>query len=181
MREQLNSRGVNTIRGLGRAFKNIDSYNGDRKIDKEEFYVGLKEYGVNISKKEADSLLNHLDANQDGYVSFDEFLNGIRGKPNQKRQVFIDKAYFKFDKDADGKITAADLRGVFDCSRHPKVLSGEMCEEEVFLQFLQNFGDRNKDGTITREEWNDYYAAVSASIDNDDHFVQLMRTCWKLD
>lgn len=31
------------------------------------------------------------------------------------------------------------------------------------------------------QEWNDYYNAVSASIDNDDHFIQLMIKCWKLD
>ena len=127
---------MNSIRGLGRAFRNIDSYNGDRKIDKEEFYVGLREYGVNISKKEADVLLNYLDTNKDGYVSYDEFLTGIRGKPNSRRQAFIDKAYFKFDRDGSGQITSADLRGVFDCSQHPKVLSGEMCEDEVFLTFL---------------------------------------------
>jgi len=51
----------------------------------------------------------------------------------------------------------------------------------VFLGFLANFGDKNKDGRITKDEWNDYYAAVSSSIDNDDHFVQLMKTAWKLD
>ena len=54
---------------------------------------------------------------------------------------------------------------------HPKVQTGEMTEDEVFLEFLQNFGDRNRDGKITRSEWNEYYAAVSASVDNDDHFV----------
>lgn len=32
-----------------------------------------------------------------------------------------------------------------------------------------------------KKEWNDYYAAVSASIDNDEHFVQLMKMAWKLD
>ena len=55
-----------------------------------------------------------------------------------------------------------------------------MCEEEVFLEFLQNFGDRNRDGKISREEWNDYYAAVSANIEKDEHFIQLMKACWKL-
>lgn len=55
-----------------------------------------------------------------------------------------------------------------------------MTEDEVFLEFLAHFGDRNRDGKIQRDEWNDYYAAVSASIDNDDHFVQLMVTAWKL-
>jgi Ca2+-binding EF-hand superfamily protein len=126
-------------------------------------------------------LLEYLDTDQDGYVNYDEFLKGIRGKPNQKRQTFIDKAFLKFDKDGNGKITAADLRGVFNTLMHPKVQSGEMSEDEVFIQFLQNFGDKNKDGTITRDEWNDYYAAVSASIDNDDHFVNLMKTAWKIE
>jgi len=62
-----------------------------------------------------------LDTDRDGFVNFDEFLVGIRGKPNAKRQAFIDKAYFKFDKDGDGRITSADLRGVYNCSSHPKV------------------------------------------------------------
>ena len=87
----------------------------------------------------------------------------------------------KFDRNGDGKIDATDLKGVYNTSFHPKVASGEMTEEEVFLEFLSNFGDKNNDGKIDKGEWNDYYAAVSASVDNDDHFNQLMRTAWKLD
>ncbi len=56
-----------------------------------------------------------------------------------------------------------------------------MTEDEVFTIFLQNFGDKNRDGKITKDEWNDYYAAVSSSIDSDDHFCNLMRTAWRLD
>ena len=87
----------------------------------------------------------------------------------------VDKAFLKFDADGSGEITAADLRGVYNCSMHPKVQSGEMTSEEVFVQFLASFGDVNGDGIITVQEWNDYYAAVSANIDNDNHFIQLMR------
>ena len=68
-------------------------------------------------------------------------------------------------------MTSSDLKTVYSCSDHPKVMRGEMTEDEVFTQFLSNVGDKNKDGTITHAEWNDYYAAVSASIDNDDLFV----------
>ena len=78
-------------------------------------------------------------------------------------------------------ITSADLKTVYNCNMHPKVISGEMTEDEVFMEFLQNFGDKNKDGMISKAEWNDYYAAVSANIDNDDHFCNLMRAAWKLD
>ena len=100
---------------------------------------------------------------------------------NAKRQAIADKAFLKFDKDGNGYIDASDLKGVYNCSFHPKVISGEMTEDQVFLEFLANFGDKNKDGRIERSEWSDYYSAVSASIDNDDHFVQLMKTAWKLD
>ncbi len=93
----------------------------------------------------------------------------------------VDKAFLKFDKDGNGYIDANDLKGVYNCSFHPKVISGEMTEDQVFLNFLAHFGDKNKDGRITRAEWSDYYSAVSSSIDNDDHFVQLMKTAWKLD
>ena len=99
---------------------------------------------------------------------------------NEKRQAMVDKAFLKFDADGSGEITAADLKGVYNCAFHPKVQSGEMTEDEVFLEFLANFGDKNRDGKIQRDEWNEYYAAVSSSIDNDDHFVQLMKAAWKL-
>lgn len=48
------------------------------------------------------------------------------------------------------------------------------------MDFLGSFGDTDRNG-ITITEWRDYYAAVSASIDNDEHFCLLMKTAWKLD
>ena len=92
----------------------------------------------------------------------------------------VDKAFLKFDADGSGTIEACDLKGVYNCTMHPKVISGEMTEDEVFLEFLANFGDKNGDGKVDRKEWNDYYAAVSSSIDNDEHFVQLMKAAWKI-
>jgi hypothetical protein len=73
--------------------------------------------------------------------------------------------------DGSGYITASDLKVVYNVNMHPKVISGDITEDEAFLEFLANFGDKNNDGNITKEEWNDYYAAVSASIDGDEQFV----------
>ena len=99
----------------------MDSVDGDRKIDKGEFYWGLKDQGADVSKREAGILLDHLDLNGDGVVSFDEFLVGLRGRPNEARMEVIERAYRKFDSNNDGVVTAADLRCVYDCSMHPKV------------------------------------------------------------
>jgi hypothetical protein len=51
---------------------------------------------------------------------------------------------------------------------------------DVFVEFLATFGDKNGDGKITGDQWLDHYAAVSAQIENDSHFVQLMVTTWSL-
>lgn len=34
--------------------------------------------------------------------------------------------------------------------------------------------------SILPQEWDDYYASVSANIEKDDHFEELMKTAWKL-
>ena len=181
VRSSLKKRGTKTIAGLGRTFRALDSFDGNRKVDSQEFYIGLCENGVEITQDEANQLLSFFDKDGDGHVCFDEFLVGVRGRLNAQRQSIVDKAFLKFDKDGSGHIDRNDLHGVYDVSMHPKYQNGEMTEEEIFGEFLANFGDRNGDGLINREEWNEYYAAVSSNIDNDDHFVLLMRNAWKLD
>ena len=148
LRSQLQARGAKTVRGLGRSFRAFDSLDGNRKVDKGEFFTGLQENGVQVTAAEANALHALLDTDGDGTINFDEFLVGVRGKLNAQRQAMVDKAFLKFDADGSGEITAADLRGVYNTTHHPKVISGEMTEDEVFLEFLQNFGDRNQDGRI---------------------------------
>ena len=46
----------------------------------------------------------------DGCVNFEDFLIGLRGKPNELRQEIIDGAFNKFDKDSSGFIDVRDLR-----------------------------------------------------------------------
>ena len=71
-------------------------------------------------------------------------------------------------------------RSVYCCTSHPGVVSGEMTEDQVFATFLKNYNDYGI-GKIDRKEWDDYYAAVSYSIDNDNHFSKLMTSTWNLD
>jgi Ca2+-binding EF-hand superfamily protein len=147
----------------------------------DEFTVGMQEFGIQLSKNDAQILFTYFDRDGDGSICFDEFLVGVRGKPNARRQALVDKAFLKFDRDGNGYIDINDLRGIYNCSHHPKVRSGQMTEDQALGEFLQNFNDRNGDGRIQKEEWDEYYASVSSSIDNDEHFVQLMRTAWRLD
>jgi len=145
---QMATRGARTIRGLGRVFKAMDT-DGNRRVDAQEFFVGLNECGCELLKEETDCLLQHFDTDGDGNVNFDEFLVGIRGSLNEARQAAVNDAFSKFDVDGSGYICAADLRECYNVACHPKVISGEITEDEAFLEFLANFGDKNGDGQIT--------------------------------
>ncbi|KAM3126811.1 hypothetical protein pb186bvf_021085 [Paramecium bursaria] len=138
----LKSKGINTIRQLGKSFRGFNSFEKNR-IDRDEFHVALKENAVLLSKQQSDLLLNSLDK-RDGTIDVQEFLAWIRGVPNQARLDVIHQAFKKFDKDNQGYLLVEDLRGIYNPINHPKVIRGELTVDQVFLEFLENFSYANK-------------------------------------
>lgn len=100
---------------------------------------------------------------------------------SKNRLKLINMAFNKFDKNGDGVVDFTDLKGVYSARMHPKYRSGEWTEERVFQEFLNSFnGPLKSDGVVTREDFDNYYAGVSASIDSDVYFDLMMRQAWKL-
>ncbi|GFR06671.1 calcyphosin [Trichonephila clavata] len=180
LREICRSRGANGIIGLSRAFRLMDD-NRDRKLDLEEMKLGLKEYGATLEDDEVTELFKELDKDESGTVSFEEFLKAVRPPLPQERLDIIEKAFAKMDQSGDGSVTLEDLKGVYSGKEHPDVVEGKKSEDEVLLEFLANFDTPNKaDGKVSKQEFIDYYAGVSASIDLDEYFVTMMEKAWQL-
>lgn len=83
----------------------------------------------------------------------------------------VRKAFNKFDKNGSGTVTVADLEGTFTV----------VAEEATFDKFLESFGNLDYDGEISWNEWVLNYCGLSASFDNDDEFVLMMKNAWKLE
>jgi len=99
MKAQIAARGSTSIRSLGRVFRELDSFDGNKKVTSSEFLVGLNELGCNVTKAESDvsvsrltlkALLKLLDTDGDGTVNFDEFLVGVRVSFIKKRFTYDD-------------------------------------------------------------------------------------------
>lgn len=186
VREKIKARGSLGIRGLARAFKNYDD-NGNKNLDKYEFSKALTEMGLHLNKMEFTELMRYYDRNNDGNISFDEFLFGIRPPMSDRRKAFVKQAFGLMDTDGSGVITLSDIKANYDAKGHPKVQSGQMTEDQALTELLEAFegdhlggGEHVGDGQVSFEEWERYYTAVSASIDEDDYFELMMRNAWHI-
>jgi hypothetical protein len=130
-----------------------------------------------------------FDADGNGSVDYDEFLRVIRGELNEFRTGLVDRAFSKLDTDGSGVISADEVKRVFDARNHPDVRMGKKTEDEVLTDFLGTFethhsitkGGAGLDGRVTLDEFREYYANVSASIDDDRYFELMMKNAWNLD
>lgn len=68
---------------------------------------------------------------------------------------------------------------------------GKLTEDQMFYLYLKNFNNQVKE-TVTKkvniillyillQEWDDYYAGLSVAIDDDSHFVKLIKNQFKVE
>ena len=173
--------GKNGIRELSRQFRIMDD-NNNLLLSPDELRGGLRDFGIVVADEEFDHMVKLLDKNGDGSISVTEFLIAVRGPLSPRRITVIQAAFKRLDRDGSGIIDLYDLRDYYDVSRHPAVLTGKATQADVLVKFLCNFdSETNPDGKVTFKEFLDYYAGVSASIDNDQHFELLLTRAWNLD
>lgn len=116
------------------------------------------------------------------------FLKVVRGRMPPLRAKLVGQVFKRIDHMArsggkgqgDGVLTADDLAHAFSGKEHPEVKAGKKPESVVLQEMLQQFeGNKgNRDGQITLEEWMAYYEELSASIETDDHFDQMITGAW---
>lgn len=175
----LQRKGGNGIRSLARIFKRFD-FNGNNKLDIMEFEEALGQFGLFPTKVELQALMKYYDADGDGNISYDEFLNGLKDDLTERQQSLVDKAFNMMDKDGSGAITVSDIRDLYDVSSHPDFIEGKKSKDQILDEFLDGFDGLhgNNDDKVTKEEWNNYYAELAQSCPTEDYFCRMMEQVW---
>jgi Ca2+-binding EF-hand superfamily protein len=167
------------LRSLRRIFRQMD-FNGNKKLDAGEFEQALAAFGLFPKKVEIQALMKFYDVDQDGNVSYEEFLSGLRDELSERRLIMVKKAFAMLDKDGSGQLTVGDIAGIYDVSMNAEFLEGKKGKDEILMEFLNNFdGARgNNDGVVTWNEWIDYYGDLSMSTPSEEYFVRMMESTW---
>ena len=172
--------GSNGIRSISKLLAIMDN-NGDHRLSKDEFYYGLRDYGINLNPTELEQVFLYFDRDGNGFIDITEFLVGIKGDLSPRRKKMVQMAFNLLDKDGSGAISVDEMLSVYDLTWHPEVRAGKLTVKEAAKEFMATWEKgQNKDGNITFEEFEDYYKEVSASIDDDNYFELMIRNAWRI-
>jgi Ca2+-binding EF-hand superfamily protein len=180
LKNQMKLRGAKGIIGLSRVFKIMDD-DGSKTLSFQEFKKAMKEMGMILSDSELIILFKRFDLSKSGVISYNDFLTTVSGRLNARRRRFVEMAFNLLDKDGSGELEVSDIIASYNASAHPDVISGKRTETQILTEFLETFevgGER--DGKVTRQEFEAYYRGISASIDSDDYFELMMRNAWHI-
>ncbi|XP_060552504.1 calcyphosin-like protein [Ruditapes philippinarum] len=173
---------VSGIKCLSVMFRRMDT-NFDKRLSFEELDTGLKEFGIDIINDDLWILFNHFDKDKNSEIDFLELVAKLRPPMALRRIEVTNEAFDSLDANKDGILSIEDLKIVYsvNAKRHPKFISGEWTEEQVLRNFLDSIDTPgNPDGKVTREEFMNYYAGVSSTVDDDSYFDLMMRACYGL-
>jgi Ca2+-binding EF-hand superfamily protein len=165
------------VKDFGKWFRQPNA-SGKRLMSREQVAALCRELQVNAKDTEVDQLFGKLDANDDGAVSYDEFVDFVRGPMSDERKAAVQAAFAKIDTDFDGVITLLDIQRAYNPASNSDVASGQLTTAQALNVFLAQWDSREKRAPITFAEFSDYYNGVSAMVEDDRDFVQLVKGTW---
>ena len=100
------------LKSLKKLFFELDE-KGKGVITKEDLFRGMDEcFDHKITKEEAEQIFSNIDYDNNGTISFDEFLKAAIDKKKLLTEEKLKAAFALFDMNGDGDIEAKELQGV---------------------------------------------------------------------
>eukprot|EP01084_Bolivina_argentea_P153810 268164_1 len=128
--------------------------NKDDKIEPKELFCALQKIDKDITMQDVQSIFHSIDANNDGFVSYDELLSTRINRKLKSKESRLKKVFKSFDYNGDGKITLSELKAVWE-----SVIKGSAnsCDFKKLIKEV----DTNNDGTIDYEEFMAVFGKLS--------------------
>jgi len=179
VRNELKSRGAYEIAGIRSKFRRADK-DGSQTLSFSEFVHLLKDQlDIHLPEEKQADLFHAFDANRCGAIDYQEFLLQVRGDMNTYRKTVMNQIFDFMDKDKSGVIDTNEFLDSYNADAHPDVQTKKIKPLEALKRFIKMFDIGGvPDGKVSRKEFEDYYASLSAGIDSDEEFEQIIKSAW---
>ena len=114
-------------------------------ITKDDLFKGMEEcYDKKITREEVDKIFENIDYDNNGTISFDEFVKAAIDKKKLITEEKLKAAFALFDRNGDGDIEAKELKEVIGDENNS--------EDNVWVQMIEEV-DLDGNGVIDFEEF----------------------------
>lgn len=129
------------MENLRKVFLKIDK-NGDGRLTYKELMDGFSEvFGQNFTSIEFNRLVEEIDHDKDGYISYQEFLRVGMSKQQLLNEEKLRIAFQQFDGNNDGMLSIEELKKVLGTG------------DNIFIKEILSKVDQNNDGEISFKEF----------------------------
>ena len=156
-----------------------------KTITYQDFHNSILETNINIDINSIFDFYNSLDLCDLNVISTDEILRVIRGNLSEERKMIIIEAFAKIDFNRKGFTEITYLKSIYNSSEHPEVKMGRKTENEIFGEFVYTFdifiNYKEKTSQCSFEDFIEYYSGISASIENNQYFNDMIHGVWNME
>jgi len=129
---------------LENAFLMLDK-DGSGTLSKEELIEGYKKiYGINYNEQEIDALINMADENDDGVISYSEWLMTAMNRNKILTNDKLEAAFSGFDADHSNTVSLSEISNF--------LFNDKVMDEEALKEILARY-DSNQNGEITLNQF----------------------------
>ena len=142
---------------------------------------------LDINQDEVINFYTCLDYTQSGKVSTDEILRVIAGEINERRKISIITKFAEMDKNKTGYLPIIFLKKNYNAKFHPDCFLRKKPENEVLDEFMFTFEvfcflkGFASDQEISYQDFVEYYTPISASIESDNYFDDILLGAWNIE
>ncbi len=187
----------------------MDTHNS-KTVPYPDFRKVLNDYKLGLAEADISALFTGFDVSKTGEIDYEEFLRiiqvtflfarglvpqpknrqpqSVQGKMSEYRTEAVQRAFAVLDPMRKGTADLETVKSRYNASKHPDVMNGRKSEDEALFEFLESFdeyhhhlAEHGASGKVTEAEFVDYFANVSACMDDDDEFVAMINNVWRVD
>ncbi|CAJ1412681.1 unnamed protein product, partial [Effrenium voratum] len=180
------SRNGRSVQGMARRFKRMDD-DRNNYMDVGEFVKAMNELSLNLSEAELQKLWHYLDRDGNGRVTMEQFLRIFKPKLSERRRSLVQQLFSYLDANRNGVIQVDDLKLRCDpgamAEGVQRARGWRPAPDQVLANFLENFrqvAGGAKAGEVRYPDFERYYEGLSAGIESDQYFQEVLLKAWDL-
>lgn len=147
------------------------------KIDREDLKDALRRWGVGLEDRFLDPIINLMDTTKLGLLEWRKFLAYVRGGDlSEARSEVVMSVFAAMSKDGGATVSADDLAFYFNGKEHPLCTIADLSAQDALAHMFMSCAKKGVMPTsITIDEFKDYYADLSAAVDDHAYFESVLR------